>query len=129
MIPFCYRADIDGLRAVAVLLVLVYHADLGFTGGFIGVDVFFVISGYLITGLILEDQAASQFSLAQFWERRVRRIIPAATLTAAVTLVVGCFLLIPCELRDLAKSTMAQQTMLANVYFWRTTSYFAGPAG
>ena len=78
MIDFRYRPDVDGLRAVAVILVLLFHADLGFSGGFIGVDVFFVLSGFLITGLILKEQEAEKFKLANFWIRRIRRIIPAA---------------------------------------------------
>ena len=70
MIEFKYRPDIDGLRAVAVGLVLLYHADLGFQGGYIGVDVFFVISGFLITGLILKKQREGNFRLSEFWTRR-----------------------------------------------------------
>ncbi|MFP6587291.1 MAG: acyltransferase, partial [Pirellulaceae bacterium] len=68
-----YRHDIDGLRGVAVLSVLLFHLDLGFSGGYVGVDVFFVISGYLITGLILKAQSEDRFSLMQFWGRRIRR--------------------------------------------------------
>ena len=124
MIDFKYRPDVDGLRAVAVILVLLFHADLGFSGGFIGVDVFFVISGFLITGLILKEQDADKFSLANFWVRRILRIIPAATVMVVAVLVAGFFLLLPRDYVDLGKSTIAQQLMLSNVYFWRNTAYF-----
>lgn len=125
MAEFKYRPDIDGLRAVAVLLVVFYHAGRGFSGGFIGVDVFFVISGYLITGLILKEQDADRFQLVDFWVRRVRRILPAAMCVVLVTLVAGAFLLFPSDYQDLAKSAIAQQFMLSNVYFWRESGYFA----
>ncbi len=128
MLDFKYRPDVDGLRAVAVTLVLLFHAGLGFSGGFIGVDVFFVISGFLITGLILKQQDAGNFSLAQFWLRRIRRIIPAATVMVVAVLVAGFFLLLPGDFADLGNSAIAQQFMLANVYFWRNTGYFDGPA-
>ncbi|MGH7981091.1 MAG: acyltransferase family protein, partial [Limisphaerales bacterium] len=87
-----YRADIDGLRALAILPVLLYHARLGCPGGYVGVDIFFVISGYLITSLILKEQAAGVFSLADFWERRVRRIFPAMALMLAGTFLLGWFI-------------------------------------
>ncbi len=128
MTDFKYRPDVDGLRAVAVILVLLFHAGLGFSGGFIGVDVFFVISGFLITGLILKEQESGKFSLANFWVRRIRRIIPAATVVVVAVLVAGFFILLPADYQDLGKSTIAQQLMLSNVYFWRNTGYFDGPA-
>ncbi len=128
MLEFKYRPDIDGLRAVAVLLVLLFHADLGFPGGYVGVDVFFVISGFLITGLILKGQRAGTFSLAGFWERRIRRIVPAATCLVAATLIAGSLLLLPHDLEELAESAVAQQLMLANVYSLNNTGYFNGPA-
>lgn len=128
VLEFKYRPDIDGLRAIAVLLVLLFHADLAFSGGYVGVDVFFVISGFLITGLILKDQRAGTFSLAGFWDRRIRRIIPAAIVVVVVTFLVGSLILLPKDLKKLAASTFAQQVMLANVYFWRTSGYFGGEA-
>lgn len=128
MIDFRYRPDVDGLRAVAVILVLLFHADLGFSGGFIGVDVFFVLSGFLITGLILKEQEAEKFKLANFWIRRIRRIIPAATVLVIAVLVAGFFVLLPGDYADLGKSAIAQQLMLSNVYFWQNTGYFDGPA-
>ena len=81
-----YRPDIDGLRALAVIGVILFHADLGLDGGFVGVDVFFVISGFLITSLILKDLKSNQFSLLAFWERRARRIFPALFTVTLVTI-------------------------------------------
>lgn len=123
-----YRPDIDGLRAVAVMMVVLYHAGFGFPGGFIGVDVFFVISGYLITGLIRKQQEAGTFSLAQFWHRRICRIVPAATLVVAATMIAGWFLLFPQDYNVLARSAIAQQLMMSNLYFWKNTGYFDGPS-
>lgn len=128
MIEFKYRPDVDGLRAVAVVLVLLFHAGLGFQGGFIGVDVFFVISGYLITGLILRQQEAGTFSLRMFWIRRIRRIVPAATVMAVGVLLAGSVLLLPEDYVEVAESVVAQQFMFSNVYFWRSTGYFEGSA-
>ncbi|MDA7642772.1 acyltransferase [Akkermansiaceae bacterium] len=73
-----YRPEIDGLRAISVIGVVLFHLELGFPGGFVGVDVFFVISGYLITGILLRQLGEDRFSLMEFWARRVRRIVPAA---------------------------------------------------
>lgn len=123
-----YRPDIDGLRAIAVLLVVLFHGNLGCPGGFVGVDVFFVISGYLITGIILKDQSLGTFRFADFWSRRVVRIIPAATCMVFATLVAGYGMLLPADYFDLAISAIYQQGMLANVYFWRSAGYFSGPA-
>lgn len=92
---FNYRAYVDGLRAVAVLPVLLFHADLGCTGGYVGVDIFFVISGFLITGLILKDLAAGDFTIVRFWERRIRRIMPALAVVVVASLVAGWILLLP----------------------------------
>jgi peptidoglycan/LPS O-acetylase OafA/YrhL len=128
VIEFKYRPDVDGLRAVAIALVLLYHGGLGFSGGYIGVDVFFVISGFLITGLILKDQQMGSFRLSDFWARRIRRILPASTVMVVSTFVVGAFLLLPADYLSLGKSTIAQQLMLANVYFRRNTGYFDGAA-
>jgi peptidoglycan/LPS O-acetylase OafA/YrhL len=122
-----YRPDIDGLRAVAVSLVLLFHARIAFPGGFIGVDVFFVISGYLITGWILRQQRTG-FRLATFWNRRIRRILPASLVMTFITLAAGAFVLLPLDYVELAKSDLAQQAMVSNVFFWRNTGYFAGPA-
>lgn len=121
-----YRADIDGLRAIAVLSVVFYHAGLGFPGGYVGVDVFFVISGYLITALILKDLERGSFSMANFWERRICRIFPALAVMVAVTCVAGWFLLLPEDLAKLGASVIAQSLLVSNFYFWRTTNYFGG---
>jgi peptidoglycan/LPS O-acetylase OafA/YrhL len=97
-----YRADIDGLRAIAVLAVLFFHTNVpGFTGGFVGVDVFFVISGYLITSIILKEIKAEKFSIARFYERRVRRIFPALFPVIAFVLVVGAYLFDANAFKDL----------------------------
>lgn len=127
MISFKYRPDVDGLRALAVVMVILFHAGLGFSGGYVGVDVFFVISGFLITGLILKEQGADGFRLSRFWGRRIRRIIPAASVTGVVCLLVGLTML-PGDFVDLAESLIAQQLLVANVYFWKSAGYFAGPA-
>lgn len=101
-----YRADIDGLRAVAILLVVIYHAfPSAIPGGFVGVDVFFVISGYLISTLIWNDIEAGRFSYLDFYARRARRIFPALGVMLAVTLAVGYFLLLPIEYEQLGKHT------------------------
>lgn len=123
-----YRPDVDGLRAIAVTLVVLFHAGLGFTGGFIGVDVFFVISGFLITGLLLKEHDAGTFSITHFWVRRIRRIIPAASVMVVAVLVASFFFLLPDDFVSTAKSAIAQQVMSSNIYFWRNIDYFAGPA-
>ena len=119
-----YRADIDGLRAIAVLPVVLYHAGFGFPGGFVGVDVFFVISGYLITSLILKDANTGAFSLATFWERRVRRILPPLLPVLAVSFIAGWFWMLPVDFRNLGGATAAQSVMMANVWFWTQGGYF-----
>jgi peptidoglycan/LPS O-acetylase OafA/YrhL len=123
-----YRPEIDGLRAVAVLAVVFFHANRAVPGGFTGVDVFFVISGFLITGLIQKDIDAEQFRLADFWERRVRRILPALAGMVAVVLAVGIACLLPRDLGDLGRSAAAQSMLCSNFYFWSTIDYFGGPA-
>lgn len=119
-----YRADIDGLRAVAVLGVLFFHAGLGFPGGYIGVDVFFVISGYLITRLIVSDLERGVFTFKNFWGRRLRRIWPAATCMVVATLGVGYFLLAPRPYHELATDAIPQSLMMANIQFMRGADYF-----
>ncbi|MGC3989101.1 MAG: acyltransferase family protein [Chthoniobacteraceae bacterium] len=121
-----YRPEIDGLRALAVLSVVFYHATLGFPGGYVGVDVFFVISGYVITSLLLRDLRAGRFSLAAFWERRIRRIFPALSAMVLATLVLGYFLLLPGDLVRLGKSAIAQALLAANIYFWNGEDRLAG---
>lgn len=123
---FGYRADIDGLRAVSILLVVAFHAGLvGFEGGYVGVDVFFVLSGYLITSLlVLEQQRTGRVSLADFVARRVRRLLPLAALVIATTVMFGFWLLPPVQRRILALDAVASSLYVAN---WRsaaqTTAY------
>jgi len=120
-----YQAFVDGLRAIAVLAVIFYHAGLGFGGGYVGVDVFFVISGYLITGLILNDLDAGQFHILEFWERRVRRILPALAVVALACFVAAWFLFFPQDFREFGRSMLAQALLVSNIYFYLDASYFA----
>lgn len=122
-----YRADIDGLRGIAVLLVLLFHSGLSFIpGGFIGVDVFFVISGYLITSIILVDAKNDQFSYLHFYERRARRILPALYVMAMFVLIVTLFIQVPSDLLKTVKTLLFAVLFSSNVFFWRTTDYFSG---
>ena len=124
-----YRPDIDGMRALAVLGVILFHADLGVPGGYVGVDVFFVISGFLITGIVLRQLREGSFSYLVFWKRRVRRLVPALFLVTVVTASVAYLLLLPMHLMDLGGALIAQPLMLVNVYFWRVVQngYFGEP--
>lgn len=122
-----YRADIDGLRAVAVLAVVGFHAGVPWlTGGFAGVDVFFVISGFLIAGVVAERQARGDFSLGWFWERRVRRIFPSLMAMLAATTAVAAWLLLPRDFVQYAQSMGAALVSLSNVWFWEHSGYFGG---
>ena len=124
-----YRPEIDGLRALAVLPVVLYHAKLGFPGGYAGVDVFFTISGFLITSLILKELEADCFSLAGFWERRIRRIFPALIAMVLLTLLAGGILLPPSDYLNLGKSALAQSLVASNFFFWRDDSIIGGYFG
>ena len=122
-----YRADVDGLRAIAVLAVVGFHAGVPWlTGGFAGVDVFFVISGFLIGGVVAERQARGDFSLGWFWERRIRRIFPSLMVVLAATTLMGWVLLLPRDYSQFARSMGMALVSLSNVFFWRTTDYFGG---
>lgn len=124
-----YRKDIDGLRAIAVVSVVATHAGIfGVSGGFVGVDIFFVISGFLITGIVHEQLRAGQFSLADFYQRRIKRIIPALLIVVLFTLVMGVFLLLPEELESLARSSIAASLYVSNLFFWQEADYFAAEA-
>lgn len=125
MTEFKYRPDVDGLRGVAILLVVLYHANLGVNGGFIGVDVFFVISGFLITGLILNQRQNQTFRLSRFYTRRIRRIVPAAFALALASFLLGLIFLLPDDFVGLAKSVISYQMMAGNIFFWRDVGYFA----
>ena len=120
-----YRAEIDGLRALAVLPVILFHAGFEtFSGGFVGVDVFFVISGYLITTIILIDLDHGQFSLLNFYERRIRRIIPALFLVMLVCILFAWFWLLPVDMKDFSQSLVAVSVFASNILFWQESGYF-----
>jgi len=126
---YIYRPDIDGLRAIAVLAVLLFHVGVtGISGGYVGVDVFFVISGYLITSIIQREISADKFSLLQFWERRIRRIIPPLVIVLLFTLVGSWLWLFPGEFREYSQSLLAQSVFASNIFFWTQTGYFATAA-
>jgi len=120
-----YRREIDGLRAVAVVPVIFFHAGFAlFSGGFVGVDVFFVISGYLITSIILADKEQGTFSLIHFYERRARRILPALFLVMLVCLPFAWFWLLPHDMKDFSKSLVAASMYVSNLFFWYQSGYF-----
>jgi peptidoglycan/LPS O-acetylase OafA/YrhL len=120
-----YRPDIDGLRAIAVLAVVFYHYRFsGFGGGFVGVDVFFVISGYLITGLIYGEMKNGRFSLVSFYERRVRRIFPALFALLALVSLLSLLILLPSDFIGFGKSLAAAAFFSANLLFWHQGGYF-----
>jgi peptidoglycan/LPS O-acetylase OafA/YrhL len=124
-IKLAYRPDIDGLRAVAVLSVVLFHFGIGpFTGGFVGVDVFFVISGYLITAIIAREIEAGQFSLLGFYDRRVRRILPALVAVIVTSLIAGYLLLLPGDYEDLGDQAAYAVFGVGNFYFLSNTGYF-----
>ena len=124
-----YRRDIDGLRAFAVLPVVLAHAGMpGFAGGFVGVDVFFVISGYLITGILLREMREKRFSLATFYERRARRILPALFSVLLVCIATGWFVLPPDMFKELAQSVLATVFFVSNIRFWDSTEDYFGAA-
>ncbi len=125
-----YRPDIDGLRSIAVIGVIIFHLDpLWLPGGFVGVDVFFVISGFLITSILLREQENQTLSLRSFWIRRVRRLFPAAATVTLTTLVVGIMVLEKSALQSLGKQVIASVLFLANFLMWRDVSdYWATAA-
>lgn len=121
-----YRADIDGLRAIAVLSVIFFHLNIpGFSGGFVGVDVFFVISGFLITSIILKEIEDGNFSVARFYERRIRRIFPALFPVIIFTLIVGAVFFNFRTFKDLGQSITATTLFSSNILFWYRGGYFA----
>ncbi len=120
-----HRPDIDGLRACAVIPVILFHAGFAqVSGGYVGVDVFFVISGFLITGIVAGERAAGRFSLARFYERRARRILPALFVVAAACVPFAWWWMVPSELAAFGKSLAAVALFVSNVLFWRTSGYF-----
>ncbi|MCQ8186655.1 acyltransferase family protein [Parvularcula maris] len=124
-----YRADIDGLRAVAVLLVIFFHLGTGwFPGGYVGVDVFFVISGFLITKIIAAEIDLGKFTYASFYARRARRLFPALYVMIAAVLVGGLFFQLPNDFVTIGQTAISAVLFSANIYFWRNTDYFSPEA-
>lgn len=124
-----YRPDIDGLRALAVVPVVLYHAGASWMpGGFVGVDIFFVISGYLISSIILREMSEGRFSFLRFYERRLRRIIPALVVMLIVSVAVFQVLALPDQAQDTAESGLAALLSVSNFWFWRHSGYFAPAA-
>ena len=124
-----YRPDIDGLRAIAVLLVVLFHININLIpGGYIGVDIFFVISGFLITKIINKEILNDSFSIANFYVRRGRRIIPAFASTIIITSIFATAMLYPSELVDYARSAIASALFSANIYFFTSLDYFSPSA-
>ncbi|MDA9194804.1 acyltransferase [Burkholderiales bacterium] len=120
-----YRKEIDGLRALAVLPVILFHAGFTtFSGGFVGVDIFFVISGYLITTIIVDEMDKDSFSLLNFYERRARRILPALFFVMLCTLPFAWFSMFPQDLKSFSQSLVAVPLFASNVHFWLTSGYF-----
>lgn len=129
MTAFNYRPDIDGLRTLAVLPVILFHAGATWMpGGFVGVDIFFVISGYLISSIILREVQAGEFSFMRFYERRLRRIIPALLAMLLVTVAVFQVIALPDQAQGAAESALAALLSVSNFYFWRESGYFAPTA-
>lgn len=124
-----YRPEIDGLRALAVVSVILFHADFAmFSGGFVGVDIFFVISGYLITSIIISDLSQQKFSIVRFYERRARRILPALFLVIAVSTAVAWTIMVPTQFKAFAQSVVSVVLFSSNIFFWLKSGYFDAPA-
>ena len=120
-----YRKEIDGLRALAVIPVILFHAGFTtFSGGFVGVDIFFVISGFLITTIIINEMDNGSFSLLNFYERRARRILPALFVVMLCTLPFAWFWMQPQDLKNFSQSLVAVPLFVSNILFWRTSGYF-----
>lgn len=124
-----YRPEIDGLRALAVLPVVLFHAHIaGFAGGYVGVDVFFVISGFLITSILVKDLERGSYSVWDFYERRIRRIAPALLVVIAFVLAIAPFSLLPSEFSRLGPEALGAMLFVANIVFWRDSGYFSADA-
>ena len=124
-----YRPEIDGLRALAVVPVILFHAGFElFSGGFVGVDVFFVISGYLITTILIEDIDNKRFSVVNFYERRARRILPALFFVMLVCIPFAWMWMLPSQMKDFSQSLVAVSLFASNILFWRESGYFDAAA-
>ena len=124
-----YRREVDGLRALAVIPVIFFHAGFSlFSGGYVGVDVFFVISGYLITGIVMNEVQQGTFSIVDFYERRIRRILPALFLVVACCVPAAYVILLPSDMKEFSQSLIAVATFSSNVLFWSQSGYFEGAA-
>ncbi|MGB1088403.1 MAG: acyltransferase family protein, partial [Alphaproteobacteria bacterium] len=124
-----YRREVDGLRAVAVFPVLLFHAGFdAFSGGYVGVDVFFVISGYLITSIILSDMGGEGFSITRFYERRARRILPALVFVVLCTLPFSYFYMLPEQTVNFGQSVVSVALFFSNFQFWAEAGYFGASA-
>ncbi|WP_004472248.1 acyltransferase family protein [Leptospira santarosai] len=120
-----YRSDIDGLRAVAILLVVAYHTvPYRFKGGLIGVDIFFVISGYLISNIIFKSLESGTFSFKDFYLKRIKKIFPALLVLFAFILTYGYFYLLANNLKTLSKHIIAGVLFLSNIVYWSEAGYF-----
>lgn len=121
-----YRPDIDGLRALAVLIIIVFHFDKTvLTGGFMGVDIFFVISGFIITSLIYPQIQSNEFSFSEFYNKRIKRILPLYYLVAVTSLIIAYLLFSPNDFVSFADSLRYSSAFISNIYFERNTGYFA----
>ena len=124
-----YRPEIDGLRGISILLVILCHAEIGlFSGGFVGVDMFFVISGYLITKNITQEINKGKFNLFNFYERRARRIFPALFFVMFISALFGWLWLMPNDLKNFSQSLLAASTFLSNILFWLETGDYWDPS-
>jgi len=122
-----YRPDIDGMRAIAVISVILFHFDNAILpGGFVGVDIFFVISGFLITSIIYREMLSGKFSFIEFYKRRIKRIMPVFFLCITVTMVIGLSIITLNEMKPFVRSIISSIFSAANIYFYKTlkTGYF-----
>ncbi len=123
-----YRADIDGLRAVAIVPVVFFHTGLGFSGGFVGVDIFFVISGYLLSRIVIQEMEENRFSFMRFYERRFRRLAPAFIAMLVATYLTFSFIMLPEDFEALGRSALAATFFYANFHYYNTIDYFSQSA-
>ncbi|SDJ73515.1 acyltransferase family protein [Aliiruegeria lutimaris] len=123
-----YRPDLDGLRAVAIIPAVFFHAGIGLSGGFVGVDIFFVISGYLLSSIVMTEIAEKRFSFLAFYERRIRRLAPALVVMLAFCFPAAWLLMLPNDITDFARSALATIFIFANFHFYNSIDYFSQSA-